>query len=411
MFGYFAVGCVALSLAVLAHAGRLWSPALLLYASMLPMLAGLAAATPRAEAAWVVPAFMVIFALGISAGSRQSRGRGNGEKATLDVRPSIWTWSVVVVVFLAAVHFLTVGIVSLSGDVETARFDLDSGFAGIPGRAAVVALPILALVIALQEQVSRALVAIVWSAFILSRVALGFKSGLLEVVIIGITVLMCKRRKLSFNSVVLLAVAAAGAIVYANWVGGRYGSISGDVFSSSYLADRLGRQSAQAVNGALHLGAGDNPSSFVTNDVRYFFAKYAGRELPAGLFPVDQMVSAHITGTPLSRGYFLVPVTIGGPAYLLGSIPVLPIGGTMVAAFFLGKLWEAVYLELSTASPSGLPLLVSATLLIGLRTFVLSGGGAYLVINYFACFLMIAIPLIAWRTIGDPARRRVQTQR
>lgn len=379
------------ALAVLAVCGALFTPTGLLVFSIVPTMLGLGHQADirfTDGAVALVIWFPVIFALGAL-----ERKRPAGDTATShEPRARDRGWLMVTLLFvvpLVALHFWVVGVAVFSDSTEVQRFALNSGFGGLPSRVVLFVLPILTLSASIRSAfVPLSATVILWGLFVGSRLAMGFKSGLLEVLIVIIVVLMLKGVALRLRSSMLIAVCLGAALAYANWVGSKYSTISSRILSVDYLMDRLGRQTAEAALGGLSLASYDSTSSFFWYDLQYFAHSYVG--IGNGpLFAVDQLVSASISGTPLAGGAFIVPVTIGGPTYVIGSlgggVSVVSIVLVMAAFFGLGRVWRrAISVLAGGGSVSRVECILAAAVLLGMRSFVVNGGGAYVVINYAA---------------------------
>lgn len=293
------------------------------------------------------------------------------------------------VLALAAYHFAVVGIPVLSARVETVRFSLGaSGLMGLPSRALLFGLPILALLTATHRgRVSTTTTAWVWGGFVVSRMAMGFKGGLLEVVIVALTAGLLRGARPRVGTVVALVAGLVAALLFGLFIGGRYGTLAGgDGPGADYVAARLTTGAADPawwlVEYREEVTAG---GSAALHDAQYFAYRYL--DLPGGpSFATDQLVSSLVTGTIRSGDSFLVPVTVGGGAYLLASVglPLAVLGLVLCGAWFSRSCRRL-------AEGTSLPAAVAAAaVLIGVRTFLLNGGGMYLLINYaFTCALLL----------------------
>jgi hypothetical protein len=84
-----------------------------------------------------------------------------------------------------------------------------------------------------------------------------------------------------------------------------------------------------------------------------------------------------LTGTPPSREYFIVPVTIGGPIYLLLTGGILL---TVSILVILGFLWSKGSAMIRNPSSHFVGVQL-ALFLETLSVFLTNGNGAYLLIN------------------------------
>src|SRR5439155_18948606 len=140
-------------------------------------------------------------------------------------------WSVlattvtIVVVAGTLAHFAVGGIPLLSSNVEIARLDVTaSGLLGIPGRIYLFGIP-LALAACLRgERIGSRAAFSTWQSrlllatFVISRILSGFKSGLLEVVVITLLIYVASGHSMNRNHLpkllaAFLVAAAFGFVV------------------------------------------------------------------------------------------------------------------------------------------------------------------------------------------------------
>lgn len=407
------VASLGLALMVLLIGGRLFSPAGLLMASLIPTLLGFGFYADRSAlqgAAGIVLLFPPLFALG-SLGRRRPAAAHAPASGAVDTADRGWLVALwLFVTPLVFVHFAVLGIAALSEGAEVERFSLNSGFGGVPSRVVLFVVPVLTLAASVRASaVPRGALVLLWTLFLGSRMAMGFKSGLLEVLIMIIVVMMLRGVLLRLRSSILIGSALCGALFYANWVGSKYATISSNAISVEYLLDRLGRQTAEPALMGLAFASSESSPSFFLHDLAYFVYSYTG--LGQGyLFPIDKMVSAALTGSSLTQSEFIVPVTLGGPTYLIGTLggalTVLSILASLLAFFLVGRAWRHLTLVLeSGAEVSRTRCIVVAGGLLGLRSFVVNGGGAYVLINYAAAVALAVLLLkICERLAGRGAR-------
>lgn len=299
--------------------------------------------------------------------------------------------AVAVVSLGTILHFALIGVPALSASAEVDRFDLGaSGYLGVPSRCVLFGLPLLALVTgAAKEHVSDRVLYVVWGLFIVSRLALGFKGGLLEVAIVLLTVLMVRGRLTRIRHVMLVLGVAVSAVGYAVLVGSQYETLSrGGGVTLGYVVQRMTVIAAEPGWYLLTVWNRAAPGeSSLMHDLGYFGQRYFGiGDGPS--FATDQLISSIITGTPRAGDSFLVPVTTGGPSYLITSVG--PIAAT-IGLIVIGVIWTRVTIRLEV--PTGfLSAAVAATILLALRTFLLNGGGAYLLINSTMGLLLVLAP-------------------
>lgn len=320
-----------------------------------------------------------IFAAGVFLASRVgSRGlvAESDEPAWL---PSFLRGCILVLGVLAVLHFSAVGIPLLSSSVETSRFDIgSSGLGGFPSRAVLYALPIAALIgLATIRDASKRSAITLWVLFAVTQVFLGFKGGLIEVLIITALGLAIRYGRLGFKQLAGFAVGAVVAIGYVTYVGSKYQTLAGSDAGIAYVVRRSTSDAIIAGYTALTarpVGISDH-TSVLLRDLGVLFGRYLGTA-PEG-YSFDELVSSVVTGTPIQRGAFLVPVTVGGPVYLLYSMPVL---ACILVLLALGIVWRSAVVRLRQAS--GPLVTVSAGVLVyGIRLFLMNGNGAYLLIN------------------------------
>ncbi|MFN8079298.1 MAG: hypothetical protein U0Q19_07010 [Kineosporiaceae bacterium] len=303
---------------------------------------------------------------------------------------------------LTIVHFVRGGVPALSGTAEVSRFDLgSSGLLGMPSRSVLYGLPVLCLAFsALGSRLPPHLGQIAWGLLVASRLAMGFKGGMVDAGVIYLTALLLQPTMSKARLTRAGALVAAGSVGYGVWIGSHYSTIvrTGGM-SLRYMADRMSIMAAEPGWLGLELGrmttAGE---SILTYDLRYFADRYF--HITTGPdFAWDQLVSSFITGTPRAGDYFLVPVTTGAPAYLALSVPPSLV---LVVVGIIGVLWGRSERQLITA---GHPVrcLAAATGILALRLFLLNGAGAYVAINLSFTFGFIltlyTLPLVPWRRL------------
>lgn len=305
--------------------------------------------------------------------------------------PVALTWAAVGVLVLTAYHFAVVGIPALSAEVETARFALgSSGLAGLPSRALLFGLPVLALVTGTHRgRVSRSVTAWVWGGLVLSRLAMGFKGGLVEVVLLALTAGLLRGARLRPGAVVALVAGLAAALSFGLFIGGKYGTLAdGGGPGAGYVATRLTTGAAEPAWFLVqYRDEVTSGGSAALHDARYFAYRYLGVQ-GGPSFATDQLVSSLVTGTPRSGDSFLVPVTVGGGAYLLASVG-LP---AAVLGLVLCGVWFSRSCRLLAQGRSLPSAVVAAAVVIALRTFLQNGGGVYLAVNFAFTAAMLLAP-------------------
>lgn len=331
----------------------------------------------------------VVFSAGAFIASRFGpRQRSVDESRSVWI-PGFLGGCVLVLGLLAVLHFSAVGIPLLSSSVETSRFDIgSSGLGGFPSRAVLYALPIAALIgLATFRRASRRPALMLWSLFALTQVFLGFKGGLVEVLIITALGLAIRYGRLGLKQLVGLGVGGVLAIAYVTYVGSKYQTLAG---SDAGLAYVIRRSTSDAIIAGYTALTGrpvgiPEGTSVLVRDLGVLFGRYLGTA-PEG-YSFDELVSSVVTGTPIQRGAFLVPVTVGGPVYLLYSMPVL---ACIIVLCALGVVWRSAVARLRR--PNGQLATVGAGVLVyGVRLFLMNGNGAYLLINLAFTFGLLAI--------------------
>ncbi|AVH58686.1 MULTISPECIES: hypothetical protein [Streptomyces] len=419
MTGFVSAAVVLVCLGALVGIQRRITPAFLLVLSMAPILVGFEMVCARLGPAphnWAVYATVPAFTGGVLAVGRRG-GKAGGRAG---VRPAALRGSrqiglavsALIVCGLTVTHFSIVGVPALSENPEIERFNLGaSGLFGLPSRSVLFGLPILATLCGVKyDGLPRWVTGMVWAVFVLSRLALGFKGGLVEVLVVLLIAVLLRGRvrpAAVISGLPLLALA----LCYGAWIGNQYQTVARSGGASlGYLLDRLTIVAASPAWYSLVLGRTATQGSPVFGyDLRHFAAHYLG--LGSGpVFAYDEIVSSHVTGTPLTGGYFLVPVTTGGAAYLINSVgPVL----TVAVAGTLGYAWQRCCHRI-TATREVLVVLVCIVFILATRTFLINGGGAYVVVNYGFVLALLAIPYLVVVTVvrtpqENDARRRCRS--
>ena len=297
-----------------------------------------------------------------------------------------WTFIVIMVSILSIYHYLKVGLIIFSANIETARFTSisNSGLFGIPGRSVLFCLPLLSILGVIHyENLNKNSTKFLISIYFFSKLASGFKSGIYEFTfVLALAYLIKKggsaqaRKRIKKRNLIAL-----GTIILAQaaWTSSRYLSNRSrglESFSLSYVLDRLTIQSAlpqwiALSNNAISIGL--NP--FLT-DFKYFMQKYLHISTNVNL-AFDQLTSIQIYKTPVTSTSFIVPVTVGAPAYLIRSTNQLIAPILIVALGFFFQSSCRALIRKNTLTKS----LIFSALIFGLRLFASNGGAAYLLIN------------------------------
>lgn len=294
---------------------------------------------------------------------------------------------------LALYHLVASGIPLFADSIERARFDFtSSGLFGVPGRMFLFGTT-FTWILASSNATSRG---VLWrqdrswcyATFFLvaTSVLSGFKGEALSVLTmaLGVSVILAGPG-LSVGGAVRRYWWVAGlAAVYFYFVAGMYGSyVSSAGGFWQQIIERftvIGAEPGQyVIEGRLPVSV----SNVFVSDASYFLTKYLG--MPSeGAYSLDQLVSSSILGvSPLSSAFY-PPVTVGGIAesyYSLG-LPGMVIAMAAVG-YFLGIL--------DSGPRSGtLSLTARAIVAYTIYTWMLKGGGAYLIINSIAVLAMLA---------------------
>lgn len=306
-------------------------------------------------------------------------------------------------------HFSATGIPLLQQNVETARFNFSSGLLGIPGRLYLFGAPLIWL-LAVRHAANGGPRWISWSALailVLSRLASGFKSALLEIVVLAFFSAAMSPRGVRVSSALRRYVLPLSvAVLFAFYVFGTY--------QTSQLTDQgagkaLGVRatSGVAVAGVHSMKYGELllPTSALRNDLVHFSRKYSGLGASES-FSYSERISASIYGTPLSVNSFIVPVTIGAIAEIYHDVGAWgAFAGLVFVGFLLGRCeyrarqygrWWRFFAAIS--------------LFLALHGYVTKGGLVYNIFNWGAISIFIAIILIFVRlTTGKPGSSKVDS--
>lgn len=322
------------------------------------------------------------------------------KKTLKPTRPQVendlrFLWAAAAIIGSFSVYHLTqVGIALFSSNVEIDRFNLGaSGLFGLPSRSVLFGLPALALftVIRYSPQTKK-LTFFVWSLFVVSQLSLGFKGSLFTLISTLLLGILLRRGLRSMKLIFLSGIGLIASSTYALNLASRYGTMSGGQITPQYIIDRITLETARPQYLALRM---QETLQLLTgpafwHDTSIFLQRYITGFSPN--LTVESIVSATLTGTPPSREFFIVPVTLGGPIYLLLT------GGVLFMVFglaLIGFIWArgADQIRASSNDLAGVQL---ALFLETLIVFLTNGNGAYLLIN--ASFVSIIFCVIYWLT-------------
>lgn len=347
----------------------------------------------------------VLFILGTCLSRVLDPGVARSVPVERDFLPSFLATAAVVLAVLSVLHFRAVGIPLFSSSVETSRFDIgSSGLAGFPSRAVLYGLPIVALIgIATFRESTKRAALFLCATFAITQVFLGFKGGLIEVILISALGLAIRYGKLGVKQLIGLSAGGVLALAYVTFVGSKYQTLAGSESGLSYIVRRSTSDAIIAGYTALTarpVGI-DSDTSVFLRDLSVLFGRYLGTA-PEG-YSFDELVSSVVTGTPIQRGAFLVPVTVGGPVYLLYSFPVVV---CVVALILFGLVWRSSILRLRAAT-SPTVTIGAAVVIYGTRLFLMNGNGAYLLINLSFTFCLLLACAILGRLLRGPSHEGV----
>lgn len=296
-----------------------------------------------------------------------------------------------VILMVSIYHFFSIGIPAFSGNSETARFTSisDSGLFGLPGRIVLFGIPIFAVLVVIKRQdFSKYFLGSVAITWLVSRIFLGFKGGILEILILVAIALGSSEFKFKARTGFYFFLCLLLGSSYALWVGSRYQSLSGRPLNLEYFLQRVTQGAAlpqwTSLDQGAWLSSNKNP---VQIDFQYFLSKYFGIGNQENL-TFDKLVSTYIYHTPRSLSAFIVPVTIGGTAYLISSFGYV-FAPILILAF--GYIFAYITSRIISFGMYGLVLAVAA--LLGTIVFFSNGNLVYVMINYGATWFVFSVLL------------------
>lgn len=313
----------------------------------------------------------------------------------------------VVVLTLIFVHFARGGVPLFAQNVETARFDLSSsGFMGIPSRAYLYMLPVLAIASARlddKNQREQWLTSILWLAVIVTRLLGGLKSGMLEVAFLGMLVWLTSSHRPHIFSRIGLRIAgvAVVALMGAVLVSTQYGTIEIENRSDAveYFAYRLTtgtvRGGAVVVEGLSDAGN----SNLILLDFAYYLSRYTGS--PGDIDSVSRLASSAVHNVSLDGSAYVSPVVVGGAPTLHRDFGYY---GVVVGMFALGMLLH-YFTHLARVS-RGLAAGFSCLAALAISHIVTNGGYAYFSLNVAgSALLLLVITLVVTELTRGPSSR------
>lgn len=296
-----------------------------------------------------------------------------------------------IIVMVSFYHFYRIGIPAFSGNSETARFTSisDSGLFGLPGRIVLFGIPIFAILVVIKRQdFSKYFLGCVAITWVVSRIFLGFKGGILEILVLVAIALSSSEFKFKARTAFYFLMCLLVSSSYALWVGGRYQSLSGKPLNLEYFLQRVTRGAAlpqwTSLDQGAWLSSNINP---VLIDFQYFMSKYFGIGNQDNL-TFDKLVSTYIYDTPRSLSAFIVPVTIGGTAYLVSSFgyvfaPILILAFGFIYAYTTSRI----------ISFGMFRLVLAVAVLLGIIVFFSNGNLIYVMINYGVTWILFSVLL------------------
>lgn len=298
---------------------------------------------------------------------------------------------------LAVLHFALGGIPVFSANVETERFNLgSSGLGGLPSRAVLYAIPIVALLsLSTLTEVTKRQTSAIWVLYIVTQLGLGFKGAVVEVLVIAAIAYLIRFKRPRARHVFLFGLSLVMALAYVEIVRSLYATTSkGGPGGVGYILDRATTQAIESGYLAL-LYSPDfaGAASVYLHDFKQLLSRYLGAS-DNGDYTFDMLMSSIVTGTPLGMGMFIVPVTVGGTVYLMFSLPAPLAVGVLIV---IGYVWSWAVASFH-GETTVIRLILAGTLIIGLRLFVLNGNGAYLTINLL--FSLFLLWICAWPALG-----------
>lgn len=315
---------------------------------------------------------------------------------------ALWTLTLLFV-GLTAIHFFRVGIPVFADNVETARYNLTgSGLFGLPSRAYLFGLPLTAAgaIYLYHRRRDAVCLQLVWTAvgaLVLSRLLGGFRSGVLEAVIIVFVALSLSTGPLRVPEVIRrFALPMMGVVLVAVTLSGLYATLERRGSSPvDALVERATREAALpgwlALQDNSAIGLGSNGE--LTEDVRYYFHQYVDGT-PGPYATYGQRVAAAIYGIPVYEANDVAPVTVGIFPQLrsqFGRLALMLMG-------FLGAAYAVTESLARRASVRGYVAGVGVILL--LNDVITKGDPIYGLVNWGAVTLATVVVIDLFRVWG-----------
>jgi hypothetical protein len=241
--------------------------------------------------------------------------------------------------------------------------------------------------------ISKTFVYSVWGCYVLANLLGGFKGGMVNVVVLMLLVASVSGRPISLRQIlrgkrILLVV---GALLFGVLLSFAYKSQGVESFRQSlvYLSSRATVMAAEPGYVAMHeFGTQGTGGDQIAGDFHYFTQKYfsfmnPGQDAP---FTFEKTVSSIMYQTPLSEGYFVVPVTVGAFPELCVNFGV---AGAMAAMSIVGLLFSYLFVRSQTCSD----VLGTAVYALGLQmmqVYITNGGLMYALFNFALMSILLA---------------------
>lgn len=302
---------------------------------------------------------------------------------------------------LTAFHFAVVGVPILTANVETARYNLiDSGFFGLPSRAYLFGLPLAAagaiyVARTRTDGVDRRLLIAAIGILVVSRIAGGFRSGLLEALLVVLIATALSGNGITIPNVVRrFALPTLAVIVSALMLSTAYATVqkSGrDPIDA--LVSRSTEEAARPGWLALQSDAWivQGSEGALQQDLQYYANRYL--EGDAGPYATyNQRVAAEIYGQSTYAARDLAPVTVG-------LFPQLHSDFGLAAIFLMvlvggGYAWSERAIRLSRTVTR---YILAIALLLALNDALTKGDPVYVFVNWTVVALMIGAGITVYR--------------
>lgn len=309
-------------------------------------------------------------------------------------------------------HFAVAGIPILSSNVEVERFDVGrSGLGGVPSRLYLYGT-FIALAVAVGDARTRKvavyrdrLVVVAFALLLGTRLASGFKSGVLQVVIYSVLLVVLAGAHISIARSLRLALISFGAIVASLYlVGSQYRTYdqSGKSLTES-LIHRVTYETARPIAVLMRLRGnelGDSRSVFRI-DVEYFIPRYFGVG-DETRYSFVRRFAAYLFDVPPDPDVIIQPVTTGALAELKYDFSV---AGALVGAVILGIALG--YCARSAPRSVEHPVRFAATAVLCqmIIDYISKGSLVYSFLNWYSTFAILAIVGMVSERVGPAVNK------